>query len=130
MLVSLLFSMGLWGLLGCLPDVGEEPVVPSFAEVRDQVLLPSCGFSSCHGGGAGGLTLEEGGVFDALVGVPSLQVSELLLVAEGLPEESYLMLKLDDSAEILGDPMPPGGGMESQRIEMVRSWIEAGALED
>ena len=117
-------------LSGCLPDVDRESGVPSFSEVRDQVLLPSCGFSSCHGGGAGGLTLEDGGVFDALVGVPSAQAPAYLLVVEGYPEESYLMLKMDDSMDSLGEPMPPGGGMEPERVEMVRAWIEAGALED
>mgnify|MGYP000933753305 CR=1 FL=1 len=75
-----------WSLSGCLSDVERDPVAPSFSEVRDQVLLPSCAFSSCHGEGAGELTLEEGRVFDALVGVPSVQVPELMLVAEGTPD--------------------------------------------
>ena len=125
--------MLLWvfvGGLGCDPGVEPEPSIPTFSEVRDQVLMPSCGFSSCHGEGAGGLTLEEESAFDALVGVASVQVPELSLVEPGVPEESYLMLKMDDDPGILGDPMPPGSGMEQDRVEMVRAWIESGALDD
>ena len=36
-------------------DTGETDGTPAtFVEVRDEVLVPSCGFGSCHGAAAGG----------------------------------------------------------------------------
>ena len=44
---------------GCIESKDSgEPVEPmSFSEIETEVLGLSCAFSSCHGAGAGGLTL-------------------------------------------------------------------------
>ena len=108
-------------------DTGaSEP--PSFAVVRDDVLLLSCGFSSCHGGGAGGLTLDEAGAYDALVDVESTAAAGEIHVIPGDPDNSYLIKKLEAAPDIVDDPMPPPlGGQDPADIELIRAWIAAGA---
>lgn len=118
----------LFGLLlaGCGGPVGDT----DFTSVRDEILLPSCGFGSCHGGGEGYLTLNEEGAHGALVGVESVGKAGAVLVIPGDPDNSYLIQKLEGAAGISGDRMPPSGGIDAERIERVRGWIAAGALDD
>ncbi|MEW6169323.1 MAG: PE-PGRS family protein, partial [Pseudomonadota bacterium] len=66
----------------------------------------------------------------ALVGVASLEVPELLRVAPGDPDNSYLVHKLEGS-QAVGSRMPLGGPFLSEaEIGEVRQWIESGALND
>jgi hypothetical protein len=103
---------------------------PTFAELQADVLTPSCAFSSCHGGGAGGLTLGGTDDYAALVGAPSKVVDGEVLVVAGDSGASYLMKKLEGSAGIEGEPMPPpSGGLDPDAIEQLRAWIDAGAPE-
>ena len=106
-------------------------IEPTFSNVQAEVLTPSCSFSSCHGGGAGGLTLD-GSAEDRgrLVGVPSSQLAGTNRVNPGDPDGSYLMMKLEGAADIVDDAMPPpNGGLDPEKIALVRAWIEAGAGE-
>lgn len=114
----------------------------TLTEVQDEVFTPSCAFSSCHGGNAGGLSLEDGDSFAALVGVPAagvdaytnpdVDVSAEILVIAGDPDNSYLIKKLTIGASgIKGSPMPDGtSGTEAERVALIASWIENGALDD
>lgn len=106
---------------------GEEDV--TFAGVQ-QTLSQSCAFSSCHGAGAGGLTLGDGGEHAALVGVESTVLAGAILVVPGDASQSYLIQKLEGAAGILGDPMPPSGALDAAIIADIRAWIDAGATED
>src|SRR5687767_13044201 len=78
----------------------------TFTAVRDEVLLPSCAFSSCHGSGTGGLTLDEAGAYDAIVEAPSVGAPGEVLVVPGDPDASYLLSKLEGDPGIVGDRMP------------------------
>ena len=109
---------------------GGDKVDPTFTNVRDEVLLPSCGFSTCHGSGTGDLTLDEAGAYDALVDVDSAGSPGNTLVIAGDPDNSYLVRKLEGGPDIVGDQMPPGGELDADRLQLVRDWIEAGALND
>lgn len=114
-------------LAGCevTPNGGTD-----FTSIRDEVLLPSCAFSSCHGGtNAGGLVLDEAGAYDALVGVEST-AADATLVVPGDAAASYLMQKLDGDAGIEGDPMPPSGLLDARTVERIRVWIDDGAAND
>ena len=106
---------------------GGEPA-PTFAEVRDDIFVPSCGFGTCHGSAAGGLQLDGDSVAADLIGAPSRGAAGEILVVVGDPDNSYLIKKLED-AGIEGDPMPPGAPLAADRIEVVRAWIAGGALD-
>ena len=104
--------------------------VPTFAAVRDEILVPTCAFSSCHGSGAGGLDIEAGMSADALVDVASTALPDETLVIPGDADGSYLIHKLEGAAGIDGDPMPPGGSLDQDSIDRVRAWIDGGALSE
>ena len=113
-------------------DPGTTPtppeVAPTFTEVRDDILVPSCGLSTCHGAAAGGLQLDEATTAADLVDVDSaLSPGDILVIAND-PDNSYLMRKLEDDTSIVGQLMPPPfGGLEPERIEIIRAWIADGA---
>lgn len=109
---------------------GKE-AVPTFTQVDSEIFVPSCGFSSCHGSGTGGLTLDGGDDYAALVDVESAGSPGAVLVVPGDADNSYLVWKLEGSDGIVEDPMPPPtGGFDVTKIEQVRAWIDAGALND
>lgn len=86
----------------------------------------------CHlpGAAQGGLSLYPD-AWALLVNVPSKQ-SSLLQIEPGSPEKSYLYVKLIDTGESVGGSgqvmpvqQPP---LEQEQIELIRLWIEQGAL--
>jgi hypothetical protein len=109
-------------------DPADSGAEVAFTAVRDDILLPSCGFSTCHGSGTGDLTLDEAGAHAALVDAPSAAAAGEILVVPGDPDGSYLVKKLEGAAGIVGDPMPPpSGGMAPADLAAIRSWIAQGA---
>ncbi len=107
---------------------GAAAVATDWATVHDEVLTPSCGFSSCHGGGAGGLTLD-GSEADhgRLVGAAAIGVADATLVVPGAPDQSYLWVKMSGEGDRAGDVMPPGGSLDADALAQVRGWIAEGA---
>lgn len=116
-------------LLAACPEPGvAEPATLSTIEA--EIFAKSCTFSACHKGAspAGGLGLE-GSTHAKLVDVTATGTAATLVVP-GDPDASYLLEKLTASAPTAGDPMPPGAPLPAAKLEMVRSWIEAGAADD
>jgi hypothetical protein len=121
--------------LCCLAACGGDDA-PTIAEVEAQVFTTGCALQSCHGmtgNPPGGLNLTAP-VFAKIVNVDSTQKPGTKLVVPGSPDTSYLMDKMlgrNLPAPPMGerrDAMPPpSGGLEADRIEMVRAWIAAGA---
>lgn len=108
-------------LLGC-----GEPV-DDFATIESEIFMPSCAYSSCHGGGEGGLILGQGMSYDELVGVEAVGVPGEIRVVPGDSAASYLMAKLNGTAGIVGDVMPPDAPLDAELIDRVAAWIDAGA---
>jgi hypothetical protein len=112
------------------PPVQQTPPPASqslFQQVQDQVLTPNC--TGCHvGAGApSGLRLDAGNSYALLVNVASQQVPALLRVRPGDPDNSYLVQKIDGRATV-GGRMPLGrAALPQASIDLVRSWIAAGA---
>lgn len=125
---ALLLAAALLGACGD-KDADDSLGDVDFAQVDAEILVPSCGFSACHGSGTGGLELDGDGDHAALVGVPSAAAPGQTLVVPGDAEASYLLHKLDGRAGIVGEPMPPSGLLDAAKIAQVRAWIEGGALE-
>jgi hypothetical protein len=112
----------------------------TFVRIDDEILKPSCTFA-CHSGGefaAGGLDLE----IEPLAALVDQDATAVACVGGGKrvvpfePEASLLYLKvaakLHGDAAPCGDVMPPGPdvpALAEEQVEMVREWIEAGALE-
>jgi len=99
----------------------------SLSEVQSQVFSASC--TSCHSGSSPsqGLNLSAGAAYGNTVNVASTQVPSLDLVEPGDADSSYLMQKLEGTAQT-GAQMPNGGPyLNSTLRQLVRDWIDAGA---
>lgn len=114
----------------------------------------SCGVASCHGSAAeAGLQFEPGkDLRSALVGVRACEAPELNLVEPGVPERSWLWIKLTAtmSSSVTGDlkadpawgaagkncgangfgkrmPRVSPYSLSTDELDTIRAWIEAGA---
>jgi hypothetical protein len=99
----------------------------SVQDVRN-IFQMSCSFSSCHGmgRGAGGLSLLPDPIA-SIVDVNAIGSPGKILVVPGSISDSYLMDKLSNEMQEVGDRMPPSVALEPDRLAVLRRWIEAGA---
>lgn len=111
-------------------DDGGGDAPGTLSEIEAEIFAKSCAFAACHKGAgpAGGLNLE-GATHAKLVGVTATGAAKPL-IAPGDPEGSYLFEKLTVAIPSNGDQMPPGAPLASAKIELIRSWIAAGAADD
>lgn len=135
----LVFVLSLTGLAAC-SDMGEAPFQPevpppedpgpdpvSFSAVIQPIFDTHC--IVCHGTVANaGLDLRSPQSYSNLVGVPSAE-SAMLRVQPGQPAQSWLYRKLTGTQDI-GTEMPPGAPLGADLTDLVRTWIEDGALAD
>jgi hypothetical protein len=120
--------MGLWGCNGDKDGTTDTAAGDDFEAIRDDLLVRSCGFSSCHGAGAGGFTVSAEMTRDDLVNAPAFANPAVILVIPGDPDESYLVRKLEGGPNIQGEAMPPDGpALAAEEIQRIRDWIAAGA---
>jgi hypothetical protein len=106
----------------------NAPLTADLQSIQDNVFTPIC--TRCHIGASApeGLRLDAADSYNLLVGVPSAEVPSLLRVMPGDPDESYLVLKLQGSAGIVGGQMPFGGPyLPQSTIDVIRQWITDGA---
>jgi len=108
--------------------------------IQDFILTPSCATIGCHNGiGAvlpGIMNLSNADAsYAALLGaggtgVASIQQGGVLRVAPGLPDDSYLIRKLENVAGITPTimPPPPRAAIPQTDIDVVKAWITNGAL--
>jgi hypothetical protein len=110
------------------PDTGEPPpLTADFDSIQQNVFTPIC--TNCHAGAAApvGLQLETDVSYAQLVNVPSVGNPDVLRVAPGDPDASYLVHKIEGRPEA-GDRMPLGGPpLPQATIDVIRQWIAEGA---
>ena len=100
----------------------------TFERVQATVFDVSCASSGCHDGSAWP-DLSAGKAHGNIVNIESTR--GMPLVYPGLPDSSYLYLKLLPDAPISGGRMPLGGPyLDAASLEIVRAWIERGAPAD
>jgi hypothetical protein len=106
---------------------GESGV--TLAQLQQTVFGAIC--TNCHTGANAprGLRLDsEENSYAFLVNRTADEIPALMRVNPGKPDDSYLIKKLEGSADIVGARMPLGGPFLSQeQIDQVRSWIANGA---
>jgi hypothetical protein len=101
---------------------------PSFAnDVWEVFTRRGCAASSCHGGGAGDLTMASAsGAYTALVNVASLASGEVLVIPSNA-NDSYLVKKLEGRQSV-GARMPlSGGALDNIDLSNIKNWINQGA---
>jgi uncharacterized protein (TIGR03118 family) len=116
--------------------VANVAAATTLTQLQTSIFTPIC--SACHTGTAsatanglpGIQNLTAGNSFAALVGVTSLEVPTLKRVTAGDAANSYIIQKLEGTQGAgNGARMPLGGPyLDQATIDQVKSWINAGAL--
>jgi hypothetical protein len=122
-----------------LRDVtGPSPdLVPTFTSIQAEIfestdLAGRVACVNCHTGRIPNIALNFSpgqDVYAQLVGVPSRQRPQMMLVAPGDPENSYLVHKLEGRPGIIGLRMPRSGApfLTEGQMLVIKRWIEIGA---
>jgi hypothetical protein len=101
----------------------------TLAQLQQAIFGAIC--TNCHTGANAprGLRLDsEENSYAFLVSRTADEIPTLMRVNPGKPDDSYLIKKLEGSADIVGARMPLGGPYLSQeQIDQVRTWIANGA---
>jgi mono/diheme cytochrome c family protein len=111
-------------------------IQPKLSSIQTEIFDKSCGMSSCHGGSAGGLNLQNGNSYNQLVNVASnndgAHTPPFKRVLPGNPDSSFLIIKLTNpNATTQGSMMPQSGSaLSSEKINAIRQWISNGAPND
>jgi hypothetical protein len=116
---------------------GVSPQPPdsviTFSSSVQPIFTRNCAFATgCHAGSdpQQGMDLSAGHAYSNIVNVPSMQVPRLFRVAPGDADSSYLALKIQGKAGLVGGVgtrMPLGGSLSQAQIDTVVGWIKAGA---
>lgn len=117
------------------PACAEARGHSDFAFVRDKIFAKSCKFeASCHGstGRAAKLSLTPANAYRELIHVESIKKPDWVLVSPGMPEKSYLLVKLGAvEGPLVGDRMPYRNRLLCpEKLDAVTNWIAQGARED
>ncbi len=136
----LIGGMSALAVFGCGGDDPAEqgpppPPALNFARITREVInTNNCSGALCHTGNAAGFMLTSNDqLYTTLVGAqatgPGCAQSGMTRIVPGDPDNSLLFQKLIATAATpapCGDPMP-AAPLPAEKIDLVRSWIEAGA---
>jgi hypothetical protein len=129
---------------------GQTPSTNAAPSLRNDVLpifQASCSTNStCHGSPTGievfltGSTAQASAIRRSLVGIPSSELATMAYITAGDPTNSYLMHKIDGTLgdftahceqSNCGQQMPKGEApLSASDRDVIRSWIEQGALDN
>ena len=104
---------------------GGATGAPTFTAIWDEVFVPTgCNSGSCHGGGAGGLSMaSKDEAWRDLVNVvsdgPACASTGLVRVVPGDPETSLLVDKIANRPPVCGSAMPFAGPLDAKQVEQV-----------
>ena len=112
-------------VIGCGP--------PTFNEVYEDVLQPQCATGGCHDADhVAGLDMStEQNAFDYLYNVQATTEGATLYfrVIPEDAENSLLSVVLDEPVGEVRQ-MPPSGPLDDASINLIRAWIDGGALRE
>ena len=121
-----------------IPTDAAASLEPTLTNIAANLLVPACGFSSCHGtgGSAGGLNFQ-GDLHAKLLGHSVVGHSDLPLIDPGNPEGSWLYQRISncepsdkDGNTVTHMPLNAPFLLAPGLIATVRDWISAGALDN
>lgn len=113
-------------------DASTMAIEVTWTNVYAMVIMPSCVGGSCHGGNAGGLNMNtKATAYTNLVNADSNNSGACANMKRVIPNGGGILLpKLEQVANAYCEgTMPLGGSKLAQsQIDLVKGWIEAGAL--
>ena len=122
----------LMALLG--PLRAQVTNVDFASQVMNVFSSAGCSGGSCHGGGAGGLTIttDAGNTYNNIVGVAS-SCNGINYIEPMSTNASYIYRKIIGTQSCGGSRMPANNpayfDTNTDQLEIIRVWIEEGALE-
>jgi hypothetical protein len=137
--ITLVAVMGVASCDQNLSDIaGPSPnLVPTFDSINQEILQTTDGAGrtacvNCHTGRIPNLTLNftaGNDIYAQMVNVASRQRPDLMMIAPGDPENSYLIHKLEGRSGIVGLRMPRNGPpfLTDGQVRVIKRWIEIGA---
>ena len=111
---------------------GAQAGSARLSTLQEEVLDRHC-VTDCHEGvnAASNLRLEREQTYRALVNQASQQLTGKIRVVPGDPESSYLIIKMEGGAGMVGVQMPRLAPPRPQsEINALRGWISRGAPDD
>jgi hypothetical protein len=125
--VPLVFSLA---LSACPPEPEPPYLAPELHAIHEEVFIPRCSASVCHGGTDPSAALDlQREPYANLVDVDADQVPGMKRVVPGDPEASLLyVVLLGPEGEV--SQMPEGAELDAHEIEAIRIWIEDGAKDN
>ena len=122
------------GEMTTMNETTGGPEVVTYAEVQE-IWTASC-VAGCHTPGGTGastvnLLLDPGTSYDALVGKASIQLPSMSLVTAGDSNQSYLWHKVSTTWQQVGGSglrMPQGAMLTQDKLDIIKAWIDGGAL--
>ncbi|MDH4200312.1 MAG: hypothetical protein OEV66_08045 [Spirochaetia bacterium] len=101
----------------------------TFAADVQPIFTNSCATGSCHvtGSKTVPLDLTSGNAYTNIYNITSTQDPTKKYVVPSSSATSYLYIKLT-GAGVTGTQMPKGGSLTQTQIDTIKSWIDAGAL--
>lgn len=133
-------AMLITGALACNSGDGTGVLPPppldssvTFSGSVQPIFTRNCAFATgCHAGpdAQQGMDLSAGQAYSNIVNVRSMEVPRLFRVAPSNADSSYLVLKIQGSAGLVGGVgtrMPLGGSLTQAQIDTIVAWVAVGA---
>jgi hypothetical protein len=129
-LVLSVLVAGLVPVAGCGESDAPAPIPPHLSSIETEIFAHNCTFSSCHGATPEKDMSLVAPTYATITGVPSTEVPTMMRIAPGDPDGSYLLQKISSPTPLDGVRMPPDQPLAQNKIDAIRIWIAAGALDD
>ena len=97
----------------------------------EPIFTMKCANSSCHGAAkSADLQLSADMAYGNIVNVKSSEQPQYMRIKPGEPDSSYIVMKIEGRQKF-GMQMPlTGGALSDKQIQVIRSWVQAGAKND
>ena len=114
-------------------NFSTSPVTATVSFSTDVMGIFNTYCNNCHtaGGPPAQLNLDPGSAYANIVDVPATELASMDRIEPGDPDNSYMVNKLQGSHLSVGGSgtvMPPSGGLPQATINLMRTWVSEGAL--
>ncbi len=111
---------------GLIYVLGSAAAQDDLLQQAERIIKNNCSVIGCHQGKfpTANLNLETGQFPGTVIDVPSREKPDLKIIDKGIPEKSYLFMKIQGSPEIKGKRMPLGKDpLTAEEIQAIANWI-------
>lgn len=114
-------------------NFSTSPITATVSFATDVMGVFNAHCNNCHtaGGAPAQLNLDPGSAYANTVDVPATELNSMDRIEPGDPDGSYLINKLQNTHVSVGGSgsfMPPSGTLPQAEIDLMRTWVTEGAL--